>query len=473
MNMNKNARIGSAALVILGVSLLASSANAGMPPSRQTPIIVPTDKRDVVEVGPCQLPPCVGGVTCTPNARDYGYYESTWRQWPTQQRYDQKFPEALNSTPIRNKKSSITTTEAVPVPVPAANVLEPAQTKPIIDSDSITIQDDPEPVPAMGNFEGLNTKPSTTIITEPVKKVDPLLDFSSNSVPGISTAPAVSNTPAASPNLEPFPASEPAPAAAPAPVEAPAPLEAPAPVEAPAPLEAPAPVEAPAPLLEDTELTPPTPKENSPLIEPSDDSDDSLSVPVSKGSQNEEHSIIVSKRDQALNPYDQASDPYQVTIQVSHEEKPVETLDPFQTAVIPSEVQNAAPAAQNVQESVPASTPEVPEMNKIGLEGFCPVTLLESEEWVEGKEEWTVMNHGITYHLANAGQVQKFLANPDAYTPVLDGADPVLFAETGVKNPGSADNCVVFEGKLFMFANEENLNKFFANSAAYTNAIRK
>ena len=122
MNMNKNSRIGSAALIILGASLIASSANAGMPPSRQTPVIVPTDKRDVIEVGPCQLPPCVGGVTCTPNARDYGYYEATWRQWPTQQRYDQKFPEALNSTPINSKRSSITAAEAVPVPESSANV---------------------------------------------------------------------------------------------------------------------------------------------------------------------------------------------------------------------------------------------------------------------------------------------------------------------------------------------------------------
>ncbi|MBR0192281.1 MAG: hypothetical protein IJQ31_09475 [Thermoguttaceae bacterium] len=511
MSMNKKSRMASAALVVLGVSLLASSANAGMPPSRQTPVIVPSDKRGVVEVGPCQLPPCVGGVTCTPNARDYGYYESTWRQWPTQQRYDQKFPEALNSYPINQKKSAISTTEAVSAPNPASNMLESLKKKQG-DSNSITIPDDPEPTPAMGNFEGLSPVPSTTIITEPAQKVDPLLDYSKNSVPGISTAPAISNTPDNSSNLMPFPTSEPTPAAAPAlesapapvPAEAPALEEAPAPAAAPALEEAPAPAAAPAleeapaaapaldaaPVSDDTELTPPTPKEDSPLIEPSEKADDSLSLPLSKGSQNEEHSIIVSKRDRGINPYDQATDPYLAAIQVSHEEKipasheekvqvskeekSVETLNPFQTAVIPSEVVNAAPAVQNVQETVPApATPEMTlESKKVGLEGFCPVTLLETEEWVEGKEEWTVMNHGVTYHLANAGQVQKFLADPDAYTPVMDGADPVLFTETGMKTPGNADHCVVFEGKLFMFANEENLNKFFTNSALYLKGIQ-
>ena len=493
MNMSKKSRIGSAALVVLGVSLLASSANAGMPPSRQTPVIVPSDKRDVVEVGPCQLPPCVGGVTCTPNARDYGYYEATWRQWPTQQRYDQKFPEALNSYPINRKNSAISTTEAVPVPAPAGNLMESPQKKQKSETNSITIPDDAVPTPAMGNFEGLSTTPSPTIITEPARKVDPLLDYSSNSVPGISTAPAVSNTPDTSSNLSPFPISEPVPAAAPAleaaPAPAPAPAEAPALEAAPAPAEAPAldadPVleAVPAPAADDMELTPPTPKKDSPLIEPSENSDDSLSLPLSQGSQNgEEHSIIVSQREQGMNPYDQATDPYMAAVQVSHEEKvqvsseekPAETLNPFQTAVIPSEVENA-PTVQNVQESAPAPViPEMkPETKRVGLEGFCPVTLLESEEWVEGKEEWTVMNHGVTYHLANAGQVQKFLANPDAYTPVLDGADPVLFVESGVKDLGNADHCVVFEGKLFMFTNEENLNKFFGNSAAYLMEIQK
>lgn len=496
MSMNKKSRMASAALVVLGVSLLAASANAGMPPSRQTPIIVPTDKRGVVEVGPCQLPPCVGGVTCTPNARDYGYYESTWRQWPTQQRYDQKFPEALNSHPINKKKSAVSTTEAVPVPAPAnqndemitglkggdapsENVLGTPQGQPKIDVDSIMIHEDTEPVPAMGNFEGPSPVPSTTIVPQPAQKVDPLLDYSTNTVPGISTAPT------ATPATIPAPAPTATPAAIPAPATIPAPALSDAPDEGPA--LAPAPISEAAP--DDTELTPPAPKKDSPLIEPSegDDSDDSLSLPLSKG---EEHSIIVSQRDRAFNPYDQASDPYQAAIQVSHEErvgnevkisheekvsheeKTIEELNPFQTAAIPSEVENA-PAVQNVPESVPAAQEMKPETKVVGLEGFCPVTLLETEEWVDGKEEWTVMNHGITYHLASAGQVQKFLADPDAYTPVMDGADAVLFAETGVKVPGNADNCVVFEGKLFMFSNEENLNKFFANSAAYMTAIQK
>lgn len=476
MSMNKKSRMASAALVVLGVSLLAASANAGMPPSRQTPVIVPSDKRGVVEVGPCQLPPCVGGVTCTPNARDYGYYESTWRQWPTQQRYDQKFPEALNTYPINKRKSAVSTTEAVPVPSPtkqnnemltglqdthssSVNVLGTPQGQQKIDVDSIMVHEDSEPVPAMGNFEGPSPVPSTTIVPQPAQKVDPLLDYSANTVPGISTAPTT------------VPATIPAPALSDA-------------ADTGADL---APEPASEVVPEDTELTPPAPKEDSPLIEPSDDekSDDTLSIPVSKENSGE-HSIIVSQRDQAFNPYDQASDPYQAAIQVSHEErigqevkvpqeeKTIETLNPFQTAVIPSEVENV-PTAQNVPESVPtAEAPEMkPETKMVGLEGFCPVTLLETEEWVEGKEEWTVMNHGITYHLANAGQVQKFLADPDAYTPVMDGADAVLFAETGVKAPGNADNCVVFEGKLFMFANEENLNKFFANSAAYLTAIQK
>lgn len=490
-------------MLMLGAAVFAASVEAGSPPSRQTPTIVSKDRQGVVEVGPCQLPPCVGGKACTPNARDYGYYEGTWRQWPTQHRYDQKFPQAIGATPIRRASESVVAAPAQAVPMNTAPQITAPQTQnaPVIDADTIVVPDEPAPVPLMGNFSAQDSVvPGNTVVpnssavpqnvtlpSAPAAPADPLLDYSSNSVPGISTAPGITSAPATVP--------------APAPVldapEAPA-LE--AVPEAPA-LEAP---EAPALDAEDdaeSELTAPAPNTDSPVIESDspaapavNDSatslDDSLSVPMTQAPANTsaEHSIIISQlaplpqpedsyeapqKPAILNPYNTAQ-----VAQVSHTEPSAdaapEAVNPFQTAVIDTDVEEA-PAVE-VTEDVPAAameessdvkTPVEDTAKGLGLEGYCPVTLLQTEEWVEGNPQWSVMHHGIAYNLSSAEQVQKFLANPDAFVPVMDGADPVLFQETGNTVKGTADNCVVFEGKLYMFSSEETLNRFFANVEKY------
>lgn len=479
-------------MVMLGAAVFTVSVEAGSPPTRQTPYVVPKDRQGVVEVGQCELPPCVGGRPCTPNARDYGYYEGTWRQWPTQQRYDQKFPQAIGATPQKPQSRKSSALQPVnqeisdPVPVPA-------------DTDSIAVPEDSDPTPDMGNFEAPTiTVPESAIVpqvvpqaqpmpqvqpapVQPARPVDPLLDYSSNTVPGISTAPSVP----APPSLESVPAAPPA-------LDVPA-----APAEAPA-LEAPT---APAPIMEDdsdAELTAPAPGDDSPIIESEpvnqSSTDDALSVPMTRQEPQGEHSIIVSQNGAELAPLPQPEDPYvpledvaetqiqavnpydQAAMQVSHEEPAQDSTaaNPFQTAVIPSDVASAETASQPTVQDVlqessasPFDAPANSTEDQTGLEGFCPVTLIEKEEWVEGNAQWSVIHHGITYHLSSAAQVQKFLANPDAYTPVLDGCDPVLFAETGEKKAGTADNCVVYEGKLFMFVSEANLNRFTSNSSTY------
>jgi len=520
----------STAMVMLGAAVFAGSLEAGSPPSRQTPYIVPKDKQGMVEVGPCQMPPCVGGKTCTPNARDYGYYEGTWRKWPTQQRYDQKFPQAVGATPMNQPQNQ--SLIAAPAPVVTAPQLN--------DTPIITVPEESEPTPIMGNFEAPNVvvpnAPAVTapelvipateneksaapeVIQEeisvpapqaPKAPVDPLLDYSSNQVPGISTSPAITSAVSAqkdAPVLEALPEPE---ETAPQ-LEVLPPLDDTADDAADDDTE----TELTAPTAEDdteTELTAPT-ADSAPLLEtePESDADDSsLSFPMSQ-TPPVERSIIVPKEDivengsapngnfaavKPLNPYDHA-------IQVSHTEEAAPTeeavtpaaaaetsvnpftsaaANPFDSSNVPADLESTSSeesvetetSEETVQDILEDSANPNPfnaaktEDSLTGLEGFCPVSLIENEEWVEGNEQWSVMHDGITYHLSSAAQVQKFLANPEAYTPVMNGADPVLWAETGEKTQGNADNCIVFEGKLFMFTSEENLNKFFENTSAY------
>ncbi|MDO4629735.1 MAG: hypothetical protein Q4C70_11185, partial [Planctomycetia bacterium] len=264
-------------------------------------------------------------------------------------------------------------------------------------------------------------------------------------------------------------------------------------------------------------------------VSKSDDIDDSLPVPVSQQAPSGERSIIVSQNENGMNtqslpPLPAPNDPYvalaeekklaetqtastsnivaqnpydMAAVQVSHVENTTGSstskVNPFNTAVIPSEIpatngsavlttkaeagQTVADAIMGTSETVDStknnevsenSTEDAENVESgIGLDGFCPVTLQETESWTEGDAQWSVIHHGVTYYLASAEQVQKFLANPEKYTPVMDGADPVLLTETGVREVGTVDNCVVFEGKLYMFTSETNLNKFFENTSAY------
>lgn len=480
MKKNKSSRMTSTAVAMLGVAVFASTLEAGSPPSRQTPYIVPKDKQGLVEVGPCQMPPCVGGKTCVPNARDYGYYEGTWRKWQTQQRYDQSFPQAVGATPMNRSQSQSLGTSTGSI------VQSPQSSAPIL-----TVPEEDAPAPAMGNFEAPNiVVPSVPAVATPevvreelsvpvqeaprVQRapVDPLLDYSSNQVPGISTAPTIT---AAAPVQDNPPTLE----ALPEPQEVPQADTLPVPEDD-----------------ADTELTAPT-ADSAPLLETEPEGDDSsLSVPMSQAPTGERSIIIHQEKVVESVPADngnfaatRAFNPYDHAIQVSHTEdaaNPFSSVEAnsFDTSSSAMDAPGGA-TVNDVLEGASASNPfertSISESGfskaspseaavadgQIGLDGFCPVALIEKEEWVEGSQQWSVMHEGITYYLSSAEQVQKFLADPVAYTPVMNGVDPVLLAESGESAFGNADNCVVFEGKLFMFTTEENLNKFFENTTAY------
>src|SRR6185369_11033071 len=75
----------------------------------------------------------------------------------------------------------------------------------------------------------------------------------------------------------------------------------------------------------------------------------------------------------------------------------------------------------------------------VGLDGFCPVTLVETMArnpgdrgaWKKGDRQFGAVHKGRTYLFTSVEQQQKFLQNPDNYAPVLSGCDPVLYAERG------------------------------------------
>ncbi|WP_347245735.1 hypothetical protein [Thermogutta sp.] len=115
-----------------------------------------------------------------------------------------------------------------------------------------------------------------------------------------------------------------------------------------------------------------------------------------------------------------------------------------------------------------ASAPESPlHSTTPALGGYCPVELVENETWMKGEERFAVEHRGQVYYCAGAAQKRKFQTNPERYAPVLDGKDPVVFFDQGVRVDGKIEHCVVYDGRLYMFSGIQSLARFRQNPQRY------
>ncbi|MCS7306526.1 MAG: YHS domain-containing protein [Thermoguttaceae bacterium] len=108
-----------------------------------------------------------------------------------------------------------------------------------------------------------------------------------------------------------------------------------------------------------------------------------------------------------------------------------------------------------------------PPTDNYQLEGYCPVCLLEKEQWVPGNTDFAVQYQGKVYLLAGPSQRERFLANPHRYVPVAGGIDPVVAVEENRHLPGRTDYCVVYDGRLYLFSSPETLARFHQNPKKY------
>lgn len=145
------------------------------------------------------------------------------------------------------------------------------------------------------------------------------------------------------------------------------------------------------------------------------------------------------------------------------------------SAVEPSAVGTAAMAVAHrsgvaTAEELPAEPANQP--RTLAMDGYCGVTLLEKNEWLEGNPKFGVIHLGHLYLFVDADAMQRFLAAPEPFTPVLNGIDVVRFFEEkrivqgkrdfGVRDP---DN-----NRMFFFADEAALIHFENQHARYTDA---
>ena len=78
------------------------------------------------------------------------------------------------------------------------------------------------------------------------------------------------------------------------------------------------------------------------------------------------------------------------------------------------------------------------------------------------------MHRGRTYLFLGPTDKEKFLANPDRYTPVLSGNDPVMALDHQITAPGKREFGVFGSDKrIYLFVDENTLQRFRQNEKRY------
>ena len=114
---------------------------------------------------------------------------------------------------------------------------------------------------------------------------------------------------------------------------------------------------------------------------------------------------------------------------------------------------------------------------KLALKGKCPVTLLTEGRWVDGDAQYGIVHRDRTYIFASADMLATFRTNPDKYSPVLAGYDPVVYHENGKLVKGLVENGVFMgrmpDQKVVLFRDSETRSKFQASPKDYMETIRQ
>jgi YHS domain-containing protein/thiol-disulfide isomerase/thioredoxin len=146
--------------------------------------------------------------------------------------------------------------------------------------------------------------------------------------------------------------------------------------------------------------------------------------------------------------------------------------DPGYSAGNPYAAEQAPPAQAAYQ---PPNLPQLPPgCPPVGLDGHCPVTLVEQKRWTTGSTAYGVVHRGRTYLFLGPQEKTKFLADPDHFSPVLSGVDPVLAVENQVAVPGKREFGVFgADGRVYLFADEASRARFEQNEQHYAAQARQ
>jgi thioredoxin-related protein/YHS domain-containing protein len=141
-------------------------------------------------------------------------------------------------------------------------------------------------------------------------------------------------------------------------------------------------------------------------------------------------------------------------------------IPPAAPPAIPPAVPPAMPPSSP---AVPA-TPSTPTATAgFGLDGYCPVCLVDQRKWVAGNRQFGIEHRGRVYLFERTEERDRFWADPDLYTPILSGNDLVIALERGESVPGRREFGVFYGNRIYLFADKTSLEKFWKNPNQYAN----
>ena len=120
--------------------------------------------------------------------------------------------------------------------------------------------------------------------------------------------------------------------------------------------------------------------------------------------------------------------------------------------------------------SSPAGSAKRGSQSPAGLQGYCPVCLVEMRQWIKGDARLTSEFDGKRYYFPGAEQAEMFEQDPLKYVPVLGGDDIVLFTRTGKRVGGKLNYGMIHQGRTYFFASEENKQLYQSSPELYENA---
>ena len=110
---------------------------------------------------------------------------------------------------------------------------------------------------------------------------------------------------------------------------------------------------------------------------------------------------------------------------------------------------------------------------KFGLDGYCPVELVENERWVQGDASCGARHEGRVYLFTTPDHRTKFMTNPNRYAPAMAGMDVVALVDSNHWVAGWRAYGFFYENRTYLFSNEESLKKFDADPKRYIEAAEQ
>lgn len=123
--------------------------------------------------------------------------------------------------------------------------------------------------------------------------------------------------------------------------------------------------------------------------------------------------------------------------------------------------------------STPGRSAAPPQEPQFALDGYCPVALIEKEAWQKGDRRFGAVHLGRVYLFGSEANQKKFLADPNQYSPIFSGLDPVVFVTEGRQAEGDRRYGMTYRGTLYLFSSEENLQRFWNEPQRYQALIQQ